>query len=197
MATVTCGCGTELTLNDLVCPSCRRRRPKGSGSLAPVPDSDRSPTPEQRREASSAVAACDHAAAQPGAITCPDCGAKLGGRRTQPQPSPRRFRLRTPWDDLLEVESEIEIGRDVGPLAKALTGRMTVSRRHAILCVTPSGRLHVIDQGSSNGTFRNDDDEPIDPHSRTELRAGDTVSFSRGLRFVVEVVEGEVDQSCA
>ena len=110
----------------------------------------------------------------------------------QPQPSPRRFRLQTPWGDPLEVESDTEIGRDVGPLAEALTGHMTVSRRHAILRVTPSGRLHVIDQGSTNGTFRND--RRIEPRSPTELRAGDTVSFSSALRLVVEE---EVDQSCA
>ena len=99
-----------------------------------------------------------------------------------------RFHLTAPWGDLALDNAETDIGREVGPVAAQLAGYPTVSRRHATLRITSSGRLHVIDHGSSNGTFKND--RRIEANIPVELRDGDTVSFSTRLRLDVNVSAG-------
>ena len=102
-----------------------------------------------------------------------------------------RFRLTAPWGDLALEDAETDIGREVGPVAALLAGYPTVSRRHATLRITSSGRLHVIDHGSSNGTFKND--RRIEANIPVELCDGDTVSFSTRLRLDVNVSAGLLD----
>ena len=84
--------------------------------------------------------------------------------------------------------SETEVGRDVGPLAVNLKGHLTVSRRHASFRMTTSGRLHVVDHGSVNGTFKND--RRLEPNVLVELRDGDTVRLSTKLSITVREVGG-------
>ena len=98
------------------------------------------------------------------------------------------YRLVAPWGEIRLERSETDIGREVGPFIAELAGHLTVSRRHATLRVTRSGRLHVIDHGSSNGTFKND--SRIDAGVPVELRDGDTVSFSTRLRLDVRADGG-------
>ncbi len=137
----------------------------------------------------AAGGSCDHREREPGAIVCPTCAATVDGGPQERRAPARRFRLGTPWGDWVMAESEVVIGREVGPLTDNLQAQMTVSRRHASLRVTSSGRLHVIDHNSMNGTFHND--RRIDPNLPVELRAGDTVSFSSAVRFEVAVEAGE------
>ena len=94
-----------------------------------------------------------------------------------------------PWGEHVLDSAQTEVGRDVGPFAPDLKGHMTVSRRHASLRVTSSGRLHVIDHGSANGTFKNE--TRIEPNVPVELRRGDTVGFSSRLSFTVLETGGE------
>ena len=162
MATVTCpgaGCGTELGPADLLCPSCGRPRPR----TASLSDEGRTSPPAP--------------AATPTDDSPPDRGTAAG-----------RFRLVSPWGEFRLEHSETDIGREVGPFADELAGHPTVSRRHATLRITSSGRLHVIDHGSSNGTFKND--RRIEPNVPVELDDGDTVSFSTRLRLDVRT-DGE------
>ena len=133
-------------------------------------------------------------------LLCPSCGRprpravrpSAGGRPSapptdspQPGQSALRFCLAAPWGQLRLEGPETDIGREVGPFAAQLAGHLTVSRRHATLRITSSGRLHVIDHGSSNGTFKND--SRIEANIPVELRDGDTVSFSTRLRLDVRV----------
>ena len=197
MATVTCtgtGCGTELGPADLLCPDCGSPRPRSSllapsraeRSRADDPGPPAGPAPTGTRP-ESAAGLCDHRESPPGALTCPACGDPVAASPS-PVPSPR-FQLVTPWGEHLLDSLETEVGRDVGPFAAALRGHMTVSRRHASLRVTSSGRLHVIDHGSANGTFKNEN--RIEPNVPVELRVGDTVGFSTRLSFTVLAIGGE------
>lgn len=194
MATVTCttpGCGASLAPGDFVCPACGSGRAVGAdlgderdGHMTDDSSGDGSQLSNPDPDAQPVVATCDHQAREPGAITCPTCGAPADGELQQRRPPERPFRLGSPWGEWVVVESVLEIGREVGPLADHLRCHMTVSRRHASLRVTPSGRLHVIDHNSTNGTFRND--RRIDAEVPVELQAGDTVSFSSAVRFDVD-----------
>ena len=100
-------------------------------------------------------------------------------------PRTGRFRLVAPWGEFPIGNAETDIGREVGPLAAELAGYPAVSRRHAALRITDSGRLHVIDHNSTNGTFKND--RRIEAHIPVELCDHDTVSFSTRLRLDVRV----------
>ena len=136
----------------------------------------------------------------PADLLCPACGRPRpraarppAGERSPAAPadSPQqdrgrcRYVLSAPWGDLSLAGPETDIGREVGPFAEQLAGHPTVSRRHATLRTTSSGRLHVIDHGSSNGTFKND--RRIEANIPVELGDGDTVSFSTRLRLDVRV----------
>lgn len=199
MATVTCttpGCGASLAPNDLLCPKCGGARTGGLNPAGGQANSgqgnspaDGSRKPHLGPNTPPSGGACSHQACGPGAIICPTCGATVDGGPQVPRPPARRFRLRSPWGEWVVVESELEIGRDVGPLSDNLTGHTTISRRHASLLITTSGRLHVIDHNSTNGTFRND--RRIDANLPVELQAGDTVSFSSAVRFEVDEDAGE------
>ena len=193
MATVTCigsGCGSELGPADLLCPDCGSPRPRSSLLAPSRADRNRDDDPGQHDMPAPADAPpestgglCDHQDSPPGALTCPACGDPVAVT-----PSPR-FRLVTPWGEHVLDSADTEVGRDVGPFASALKGHMTVSRRHASLRMTSSRRLHVIDHGSANGTFRNEN--RIEPNVPVELRSGDSVGFSTRLSFTVLEIGGE------
>lgn len=143
----------------------------------------------------------------PADLLCPSCGRPRprasspsdegrtapAARSADDSPPDRaaggRFRLVAPWGEFSLERSETDIGREVGPFADELAGHPTVSRRHATLRITTSGRLHVIDHGSSNGTFKNG--RRIEPHIPVELDDGDTVSFSTRLRLDVRTDGGQ------
>ena len=137
----------------------------------------------------------------PADLLCPACGRprpRASSPSDEDRPAPAdpptadsppdraaagRFRLVSPWGEFNLEHPETDIGREVGPFTDELAGHPTVSRRHATLRITSSGRLHVVDHGSSNGTFKND--RRIEPNIPVELDDGDTVSFSTRLRLDV------------
>ena len=198
MAAVTCTglrCDAGLEPADLACPSCGTPRPRAArpeaglrsssipeGGLQPPEAS--SPTASLTHgEAMSDTAACDHRSNRVGAIICETCGSPLAHTAIHNAAAFAHYRIEAPWGDFALDSPETEIGREVGPLAHWLAGHLTVSRRHASLRVTSSGRLFVIDHDSANGTFKNE--ERIDTHVLVELCDGDTVSFSTRLRLSV------------
>lgn len=71
------------------------------------------------------------------------------------------------------------MGREVGPYQHELDAYRTVGRRHALVRCTARGALLVIDEQSTNGTFRNG--ERLAPLTPVELQVGDEVRFSRAL----------------
>ena len=205
MATVICtgaNCGAQLEPADLLCPACGSPRPRaarhsaGGRRLAPLPESSGPPvhagsiTPaDTAGDPVGDSSACDHRTTSPGAIVCTACGTLLTSTARRSVDGVLRYRIEAPWGDFLLDENETEIGRQAGPFTEQLASHLTVSRRHASLRITSSGRLFVIDHRSANGTFRND--RRIDPSVLVELCDGDTVSFSTRLRLSVRAEGAE------
>ena len=193
MATVTCTglrCDALLGPADLVCPSCGTPRPRAVRASAAVrssPTADSGPAPAHASSTALSTrggdaAACDHRSNKVGSIICETCGSPLSDTAGSAAVL-AHYRLEAPWGDFVLDGPETEIGREVGPVAHWLAGHLTVSRRHASLRVTSSGRLFVIDHDSANGTFKNQ--HRIEPHVLVELRDGDTLSFSTRVRLDV------------
>ena len=198
MATVTCtgaGCGAELGPADMMCSSCGTPRPRArrDRQRSLTPEGGHRPVPGPRAQPNAASdgagteSDCDHRDNEPGAIICARCAVPLNDASEPSAAVARRYRIEAPWGDFLLDDPETDVGRNVGPFTNQLRGHPTVSRRHATLRITTSGRLHVIDQGSANGTLKNG--RRIDPNVAVELRDGDTVSFSTMLTFGVRAEE--------
>lgn len=83
----------------------------------------------------------------------------------------------------VSFENRIVLGRDFPPdegiqvvdLAFYNAHRAGVSRRHAALQRDGNGKIHLVDLGSTNGTFLND--EPLDPGIGYPLDDRDEVKF--------------------
>ena len=65
------------------------------------------------------------------------------------------------------IEPEIDLS---GPPADP-----AVSHAHALLLADPDGSLAVVDLESSNGTYVNDETDPIEPNIPRQLTSGDRV----------------------
>lgn len=188
MATLSCHCGAAFATNALRCPNghLRRRSYLTSGSVAssggsealaaPPPAVGSIPTATNGAPIAAepdVSAVCTHVEAEGGAVTCPTCGAILQTRAAVAV-------VHFPWGDhQLHPGSELEVGRGFGPYQHELDAYRTVGRRHALIRCTARGQLLVIDEQSTNGTYRNG--ERIPPSVPIELRRGDTLRFSRGL----------------
>lgn len=192
MAGVTCVCGRAFEAGELLCARCRRPKPKVRATQHRVePSADtmsepqslpvpaRSPADDSpatsAAQAAPATHTCDHAAARPGATNCPDCGTVLGAGG---------WTIEFPWGThRVEPGEKLEIGREVGPYADQLDAFETVSRRHAEISCTPRGQLLLIDEHSTNLTFRNG--TAIVAGQKVELAAGDQIGFSLSCRAVI------------
>ncbi len=215
MATLTCtapGCSGEFAPGDFICPRCSAPRPSTSVTrpidlepeIATGPQTLTEPEPAPAATATAPVTetasasetvpegGCDHADNPPGSVMCLTCFEPL--RRAEPAAPPVAVvhRLAAPWGTVDLTETHTDVGREVGPWAEELEPFDTISRRHATLRVTTSGRLHVIDHGSTNGTWRNG--EKLATHVATELAAGDQVCFSRSVCFGVLAPTGGSDR---
>lgn len=190
MAPLTCttsGCGSEgseLAVNELTCQVCGS--PGTSASYPSGRDKSFSAGGSSNRESDSDLLpeSCDERARVPGDVSCPPGGAAASGPLQDYALAGRRFGLTTPLgSDWMVESSRVEIGRETGPLASQLQAYLTVSRRHAALCITSSGQLQVIDLGSTNGTFHNG--RRITPNVAVNLCHGDSVWFSNALKCTV------------
>ena len=61
-----------------------------------------------------------------------------------------------------------------------------VSHRHAVLMRQPRGHWALVDQGSTNGTFLNADEEPIPPNHRVSLSDGDRIHVGAWTTLTIE-----------
>ena len=67
-----------------------------------------------------------------------------------------------------------------------------VSHRHAVLMRQPDGSWAMADQGSTNGTYLNGDDDPLPPHRRVPLKDGDRFNVGAWTSVTVERVDAAV-----
>lgn len=178
MASLTCagsGCDTELASTDLACPVCGlpRRRARVGRSTAKTRDD------ATQVVATSETGPCAHLLAESGAVTCPTCGEVLPHEGRTPDDRGRVV-LEFPWGDVeLFPDSELELGREVGPFASELAAYPTVSRRHAVVRRVRGGGVLLEDQRSTNGTYRNG--AKIPPITPVEVAVGDDISISTKL----------------
>jgi DNA-binding SARP family transcriptional activator len=61
-----------------------------------------------------------------------------------------------------------------------------VSHRHAVLMRQPNGSWALADQGSTNGTFLNTDQDPVPPNQRVPLREGDQIHIGAWTTLTIE-----------
>lgn len=80
---------------------------------------------------------------------------------------------------------ELLIGRLRGSTAQpdiALDDEL-VSKRHAVIRMTPEGLLTIMDTSSTNGTRLNS--QPIQPHVLTPIEPGDVVTFGENSKLTI------------
>jgi len=185
MASLSCpDCGVKVQPEDLICFRCGANLPHASG-----PEEDLlTPTVSQKfiRAASDAVTCprCGTAAPDPADVVCSTCGERLphGARGI----STVVMRITFPTGNVdIPAGTSVMLGRDPAEslVAAAFAHFDNVSRRHATVTVDDSGRAAIRDEGSTNGTFVNDDRAT----AGTEIRLVDGDRVRLGADVTAEV----------
>ena len=197
MASLSCpDCGVKVQPEDLICFRCGANLPH-----MPGPDDDvLTPTISQRF-----IAAGSDAAA-----FCPNCGTPWATRRTwsaptcgDPLPTGRRrrispvvMRITFPTGNVdIPAGTSVLLGRDPAEslVAAAFARFDNVSRRHATVQVDDAGHATIRDEGSTNGTFVNDD--RVLPGTEVRLVDGDRVRLAADVTGSVSLPQAEPDPS--
>ncbi|HEX6470509.1 MAG TPA: FHA domain-containing protein [Streptosporangiaceae bacterium] len=127
------------------------------------------------------------------AFMCPHCEAVIIDRHAtvcvqclrplRPEPL---LRLAFPDGEVkIPVGQRLVLGRDAGqsPVAAAFVQYDNVSRRHATVSLDLAGQPRVRDEGSTNGTYVND--ERIPPGVDIPLREGDSLRLAADVTGTV------------
>jgi hypothetical protein len=166
MAILTCpNCGIGVQPEDLICFRCGANLPH-----APYPDDDiPSPTVSQQY-------------IRPG-----DSGARR-------RPSLVLLRIAFPTGNVdVPAGTSVILGRDPAQslVAAAFAQYDNVSRKHATVVVDDSGRATIRDEGSTNGTFVNN--ERVNPYTEVRLVDGDQIRLAADVTGDVSLPRGEPD----
>jgi predicted nucleic acid-binding Zn ribbon protein len=197
MASLSCpDCGVKVQPEDLICFRCGANLPHSPG-----PDDDvLTPTISQRFIAPGS---------EPGSF-CPNCGAGVSDAADvvcstcgTPLPTGRRRRISTvvmritfPTGNVdIPAGTSVMLGRDPAEslVAAAFARFDNVSRRHATVQVDDSGHATIRDEGSTNGTYVNDD--RVLPGTEVRLVDGDRVRLAADVTGNVSLPQGEPDPS--
>ena len=81
------------------------------------------------------------------------------------------------------IEPEIDLFR--------ILGDPSVSARHAVLMRQPAGDWALVDLESTNGTFLNDDDDPVPPNQPAPLSDGDHIHVGTWSTLTIEHLDAE------
>src|SRR6201986_599627 len=190
MAILTCpDCGVKVQPEALICFRCGANLPH-----TPYADDDiPSPTVSQQ-----------YLRPGDGRAMCPNCGAMVQdpaevvsptGR--QPRPGGRRrispvvLRLAFPTGNVdVPAGTSVILGRDPAQslVAAAFSQYDNVSRRHATVAVDDGGRATIRDEGSTNGTFVNN--ERVRPGDEVRLGDGDQIRLAPDVTGDVSLPRG-------
>src|ERR1700752_4516713 len=184
--------GSGVHPEDLICFRCGANLPH-----APYPDDDiPSPTVSQqyiRRDDSRPVSpTCGTPVQAPPDVVCMTC--------PQPRPGARRrsslvvLRISFPTGNVdVPACTSVILGRDPAQsLVAAAFGQYdNVSRRHATVMVDDAGRAMIRDEGSTNGTFVNN--ERVHPGNEVRLVDGDQIRLAADVTGDVSLPQGEPD----
>jgi DNA-directed RNA polymerase subunit RPC12/RpoP len=191
MAILTCpNCGIGVQPEDLICFRCGANLPH-----APYPDDEiPSPTVSQqyiRRDERPACPNCGTPIADPNDVACMTCRQPLPGR---PRPSLVVLRIAFPTGNVdVPAGTSVILGRDPAQsLVAAAFGQYdNVSRRHSTVTVDDRGYATIRDEGSTNGTFVNN--ERVRPGDEVRLVDGDQIRLAADVTGDVSLPRGEQD----
>jgi len=196
MASLSCpDCGVKVHPEDLICFRCGANLPHNSG-----PDEDvLTPTISQRFIAAGSDAAfcpnCGTPVTDAADVVCAACGDPLPtGRRRRISPVVMRITFPTGNVDI-PAGTSVLLGRDPAEslVAAAFVRFDNVSRRHATVQVDDAGHATIRDEGSTNGTYVNDD--RVLPGSEVRLVDGDRVRLAADVTGDVSLPQAEPDPS--
>jgi len=188
--------GGKVQTEDLICFRCGANLPHHPG-----PDDDvLTPTISQRFLAPGSDPAafcpnCGTPVADAADVVCATCGDPLPtGRRRRISPVVMRITFPTGNVDI-PAGTSVLLGRDPAEslVAAAFARFDNVSRRHATVQVDDSGHATIRDEGSTNGTYVNDD--RVLPGSEVRLVDGDRVRLAADVTGNVSLPQGEPDPS--
>ena len=197
MASLSCpDCGVKVEPEDLICFRCGANLPH-----IPGPDDDvLTPTISHRFiAAGSDLAAfcpnCGTAVADAADVVCSTCRDPLPtGRRRRISPVVMRITFPTGNVDI-PAGTSVLLGRDPAEslVAAAFARFDNVSRRHATVQVDDAGHATIRDEGSTNGTYVNDD--RVLPGADVRLVDGDRVRLAADVTGSVSLPQAEPDPS--
>ena len=197
MASLSCpDCGVKVQPEDLICFRCGANLPHTAAPDEDVP----TPTISQRFIAAGPDPAafcpnCGTAVADAADVVCPTCGDPLPtGRRRRISPVVMRITFPTGNVDI-PAGTSVLLGRDPAEslVAAAFARFDNVSRRHATVQVDDAGHATITDEGSTNGTFVNDD--RVLPGAEVRLVDGDRVRLAADVTGSVSLPQAEPDPS--
>lgn len=192
MAILTCpNCAVQVRPEDLICFRCGANLPR-----ADLPDEDL-PTPTvSQKYMAAGNQACPNCGARipdPSDLWCLECRAPLPGTG-QRRISPVVLRIAFPTGNVeVPAGTSLLLGRDPAQslVAAAFAHYDNVSRRHATVTVDDAGRAAIRDEGSTNGTFINDDRAL--PGTEVRLVDGDRVRLGADVTGEVYLPRQEMD----
>jgi FHA domain len=193
MAILTCpNCAVRVQPEDLICFRCGANLPR-----AESPDDDL-PTPTVSQKYISGTddqSVCPNCGAwvpDPADLVCLECQEPLP--RTGRHISPVVLRIAFPTGNVeVPAGTSLLLGRDPAQslVAAAFARFDNVSRRHATVTVDDSGHAAIRDEGSTNGTFVND--ERMLPGVEIRLVDGDQVRLGADVTGEVYLPRQELD----
>jgi DNA-directed RNA polymerase subunit RPC12/RpoP len=197
MASLSCpDCGVKVQPEDLICFRCGANLPHSPG-----PDDDvLTPTISQRfiapgADPGSFCPNCGSGVTDAADVVCSTCGTPLPtGRRRRISPVVMRITFPTGNVDI-PAGTSVMLGRDPAEslVAAAFARFDNVSRRHATVQVDDVGHATIRDDGSTNGTYVNDD--RVLPGTEVRLVDGDRVRLAADVTGNVSLPQGEPDPS--
>jgi hypothetical protein len=197
MASLSCpDCGVKVQPEDLICFRCGANLPH-----TPAPDDDvLTPTISQRFIAAGPDSGafcpnCGTPVTDAADVICQACGDPLPtGRRRRISPVVMRITFPTGNVDI-PAGTSVLLGRDPAEslVAAAFARFDNVSRRHATVQVDDAGHATIRDEGSTNGTFVNDD--RVLPGVEVRLVDGDRIRLAADVTGSVSLPQGEPDPS--
>ena len=197
MASLSCpDCGVMVQQEDLICFRCGANLPH-----ALEPDDDvPTPTISQKflgtgAEPMAYCPNCGNVVTDAADVICPVCGEPLPtGRRRRISPVVMRITFPTGNVDI-PAGTSVLLGRDPAEslVAAAFARFDNVSRRHATVQVDDAGHATIRDEGSTNGTYVNED--RVLPGAEVRLVDGDRVRLAADVTGNVSLPQGESDPS--
>ncbi len=193
MAILTCpNCAVRVQPEDLICFRCGANLPRAGAAEEDLP----TPTVSQKYLSADYQQACPHCGARvpdPSDLWCLECRAPLPGTG-QRRISPVVLRIAFPTGNVeIPAGTSLLLGRDPAQslVAAAFAHFDNVSRRHATVTVDDTGRATIRDEGSTNGTFVNDD--RAIPGTEVRLVDGDRLRFGADVTGEVYLPRQEMD----